>query len=358
MTRTLLVLNDLHLGVQRAAGTTPASANALRVWLHDQHDALINDSRFAEHDLVYNGDLFDQFMVPLADAIRVADSWHLWLSNHPGNIHVGRGNHDISKDSSRVSMFDFVCAMMKSNYPTRFFSHIAFGQIGPDVFILPHCINQEEFDRELSRALTTIPSSAILLLHANYDNQFSANSDHSLSVTIDQAKWFNDKGCKLLFGHEHAHKLDTDTGVYITGNQFPTSISDLIESPVKYFAEIAAGEITISPMPYDDTLLQEVDWKSVGELKEYGRFIKVVGKVAAIDNVLAVEVVSKLRADAIDTFVVTNGVHVVQPDEVGGSSMEMTGEEIRAVNVFEFLYEQLEPEQAAVVRALVEKQNA
>lgn len=356
MARNALVLNDLHIGVQRSAGTTPASANALRGWLHDQHDVLINDARFVEHDLIYNGDLFDQFMVPLSDAMRVADSWHLWLSSHQGAIHVGRGNHDISKDSSRVSMFDFVCAMMKSAYPARFFSHVNFGQISDMVFILPHCINQEEFDAALAKALAAVPTGAVLLLHANYDNQFSANSDHSLSVTIEQAQQFNAKGCSLLFGHEHAMKVDTDNAVYITGNQFPTSIADLIEEPIKYYAEIVDGAVLMEQVPYADTLLQEVNWKDVATLPEYGRFIKVVGKVAAADNVLVVEIVSKLRAEAVDTFVVTNGVHVIQADEVGGG-MEMTGEEIRAVNVFEFLYEQLDPEQAAVVRALVEKQN-
>lgn len=357
MTRDLLILNDLHLGVQRASGTTPASAEALRGWLHDQHDALINDPQFIAHDLAYNGDLFDQFMVPLADTVRVADSWHVWLATHDGKIHVGRGNHDISKDSSRVSMFDFICTMMKSAYPTRFFSYVEFGQINDKTFILPHCINQEEFDVALTGALQ-IPDGTVLLLHANYDNQFSANSDHSLSVTIEQAQKFKAKGCKLLFGHEHAMSVDNENNVFITGNQFPTSIADLIETPTKYYAEIVDGCIEIFPMPYGEVLLQQVDWKDVETMGEYCRFIKVVGNVSVEENVKVVEVVSALRAAAVNTFVVANGVHVVQADEIGGG-MALTGEEIRAVNVFDFLYEHLSPEQIVVVKRLVaEESNA
>ena len=42
------VFNDLHLGVQRSGGTTPATAEALREYAHRKHAQLL--------DLAYDGD--------------------------------------------------------------------------------------------------------------------------------------------------------------------------------------------------------------------------------------------------------------------------------------------------------------
>ena len=360
MIRNLLVLNDLHLGVQRTAGTTPASAAALRGWLHDGHAALIMRDEFIDHDLVYNGDIFDTFQVPLADAARLVQTWVVWLGTHKGNIHAGRGNHDVSKDSSKVSMFDFVCEFMRSSHIGRFFTHTSFGQISEKVFILPHQINQGEFDLAIEHALNVL-DDAILLLHPNYDNPFRESSDHSLSVTVEQAAKFRAKNCALLFGHEHDYKLDEANGVYITGNQFPTSIADLLQSQVKFYAVIdqlhTGPAIRLIEMKdYNDALFQQIDWKDIDNLPRNARFIKVTGDVSAEDNVKVVEAVSALRQSATDTFVVANRVQVKQDNAIGG--MDIAGEEIRAVNVFDFLYEQLEPEQATVVRALMAAHDA
>lgn len=355
-----LVLNDLHLGVIRTAGTTPASAIALRSWLHDLHNSLINDTKFDGHDLIYNGDIFDTFSVPLGDAMQLVNTWSVWLNTHAGNIHAGRGNHDISKDSSRCSMFDFVCGVMQVSFPGRFFTHTKFAAVSEKVFILPHCTNQEEFDAELIRA-AGIPDGAILLLHANYDNPFSENSDHSLSVSVAQAETFRAKGCKLLFGHEHDHKLAAGGLVWITGNQFPTSIADLLGDPTKYYAEIIIDgcnvpKIVMTAMPeYGVSLFQQVDWQDVANLREFAHFIKVTGSVSAEDNVKVIEVVSSLRSLAAEAFVVSNGVRVHELDDV--AQMQVTSEEIKAINVFEFLYAQLDAEQVIAVKKLMEAEN-
>lgn len=356
-----LVLNDLHLGVQRATGTTPASAAALREWLHDTHGALIHDAKFAQHDLIYNGDIFDTFQVPLADTLRLVQIWTLWLQTYAGNIYAGRGNHDISKDSSRCSMFDFTCEVMQSAFPTRFIPITEFTAISPRIYVLPHCTNQAEFDRELTKAEGLI-SNAILLLHANYDNPFSENSDHSLSVSVVQAEAFRKKGNKLLFGHEHDHKLAADGLVWVTGNQFPTSVADLKASSVKYYAEIvvtsdAPPEILMVQIDdYGDTNFEDVDWRSLTSMQSFPRFLRVSGSVSAEENFKVIDIIANLRESAPETFVITNAVHVQELDDV--AAMQATSEEIKAVNVFEFLYEQLEPEQVTTIKGLLNAETA
>ena len=53
--KPLLILNDCHIGVKRSAGTTPASALALRRYLLDSFRSLLPDDK----DVLVLGDLFD-----------------------------------------------------------------------------------------------------------------------------------------------------------------------------------------------------------------------------------------------------------------------------------------------------------
>ena len=58
----MIVIHDLHLGVQRSAGTTPASATALTIWMQQQFDSILDR---VNEDLVILGDLFDTYQVSL-----------------------------------------------------------------------------------------------------------------------------------------------------------------------------------------------------------------------------------------------------------------------------------------------------
>lgn len=362
MKRRILTLNDVHLGVQRSSGTTPATAIALRESLHDQHEQLINCPEYADCDLLYNGDLFDAFSVPLGDGLRVLVSWTNWMYSHPdGKIHVGRGNHDISKDSSKVSMFDFVCEVMTSTFPDRFFFYTEFAKVEDGIYIMPHYINQEEFDVAMTAAAAVLPDDVILLLHANYDNEFAEQADHSLNVSKDMVRKFRSKRTKMVFGHEHDFSEDKFMLVLIPGNQFPTSIADMLGNKGKFCTVLTPGdlpEIELVQLSKVSDLYIEVDWQAgvkQAELSAQPSFVKVTGTATAEDSVKVIDFVASMRARYPNAFVVANGVHVAEQEEL--ANMVVTGDEIRAVNVMDFLFEQMTPEQAVVIKKVLGEIN-
>ncbi len=97
----LTVINDTHLGAQRRAGTTPASAQALTQFTEQQFIELLDGAR---GDLLILGDLFDTYNVPLRTVLFAFFELSRWLDMNEGfTLHLVPGNHDLSKDSSKMS---------------------------------------------------------------------------------------------------------------------------------------------------------------------------------------------------------------------------------------------------------------
>jgi metallophosphoesterase superfamily enzyme len=69
----VLVINDLHIGVNRAGGTTPQSQAALRDYLRNGLGA----THFNKEDefVIVNGDLFDSFTVDTLEVMKTAVSF-------------------------------------------------------------------------------------------------------------------------------------------------------------------------------------------------------------------------------------------------------------------------------------------
>ena len=63
----MIIINDIHLGTQRQAGTTPATQVALKQYLQDEFRMLVE--RAAGQLLVINGDLFDGLSVDPGEVI-------------------------------------------------------------------------------------------------------------------------------------------------------------------------------------------------------------------------------------------------------------------------------------------------
>jgi DNA repair exonuclease SbcCD nuclease subunit len=231
MARDVLVTSDLHLGTARVAGTTPKSAQALRTYLQDELRALMHAHQ--DTHVVINGDLFDEYAVPVADILGFYQTASAWLDRTDDGsqkLVLGAGNHDLSKDSSRMSSFEFVAEILRQSYPDNVIVVLQPQMIFDGVYMIPHVANQDLFEL----ALDQVPADAeVVLLHANYHNGFTTQSDHSLNLSEDQALKLIQPGRTLVFGHEHIGRTALSGGVLVVGNNFPSSIADCLGNSTK-----------------------------------------------------------------------------------------------------------------------------
>lgn len=356
--RKTLHISDLHLGVQRTGGTTNASASALTQWALEQYSILLNLAVAQGcKRVIVNGDLTDQYDIPLSIALDILARTRQFMdANHDIEMIWSRGNHDLAKDSSRLGIVTFLGTVLEGWFPGRFILCTWYGMLGDGIFIVPHLVNQEQFDL----ALTRVPEGTkYLLLHCNYDNTFAGAMDHSLNVSRAQVREFRDRGITVILAHEHQHRTMFKGGLIIVGNQFPTSVSDCLahgdgqKDGKKYALVIGeAGTEMVQTWSTDqaDGWFAEADWQELADLNEDGRgFIRVTGEAAATQAAEVIKALSTFRQRS-KSFVVTNAVKV---EGVEGKDEELvTQEDIRQIDVIALLLELLEPAQADKVREL------
>lgn len=371
--REKLLINDLHAGVNRAGGTTLATQLALRAYLLLSLKDLV--SKHLDKDLAINGDLADAFNIALFDLLELHGILREWLlasvptgdAQHttPPKVFLGRGNHDVAKDSSKLSSFDFLARLLKAEFGDRVVVVTEPRWIERNIYMIPHMPNQDLFDLALQKAEAEIDGNevrgpALLLLHANYDNHFVTESDHSLNVSVEQAKKLIAKGWTLVFGHEHQARTALDERVIVTGNQWPSSVADCLGNPGdKKYAHIIHDDLDLSRVltwsargaEFDDYDFAEIDWRTLGEVSEGIRFIRVVGEAQADDAPLVIQAIAKFRQAYGDAFVITNAVKVEGMAEM--ADLPATAETIKAFDVLGYLIEQLDEKQAEVVKKLL-----
>ena len=357
-----LVLNDLHLGVQRNGGTTIASAAALREYGHEQHRRLL---RLAPAhgctQVIVNGDLVDTYDIPLLQALQIYEDTHNFLSANPGIEMVwGVGNHDLSKDSSRLGSVAFIGALLGMRHD-NFMLLTKAAAISRDTYLIPHVPNQDLFELELSR----IPEGTkFVLLHCNYDNKFACAADHSLDLSREQAKALKARGFKMIFGHEHQGRESLGGSVVVVGNNFPSSIADCLphgdgqKDGMKRALIIdhdAGTTEYVGTWTPNDTVggYNVVDWRGLKDAEgDRQGFIRVEGSALAAEAADVIKAISAFRQRSA-AFVITNAVKVEQIEGLADISASI--DDIRSVNVIDLLMEHLDPKQRAAVNALYER---
>ena len=347
----MLILNDLHIGASRKVGTTPASQAALTEHIHQHFEALINATD--EDHIVINGDLFDGFEVPGTDLIRtfnVLDHWFM-RARQAQHLTLVAGNHDWNPRADRVSSFHLLAHFLRvrRGMSVDVIDHTrGFSRVADRVWAIPHMPNQDLFDIELSRAMAD--RGDILLLHANYDNNFAVESDHSLNVSREIAGQLVDRGWTLIFGHEH--QVRVTESIVIPGNQVPTSVADCLGCKGKYYLTLSGKETQLHEWLNleEDKVFTRLDWRNLDADPGY-QFIRVEGTATAEEAAEAVDAVARFRAKS-QAFVVTNAVKVegvAAFDELA----EMSLEQITAFNVLDALLEELSEEEGKVVKELL-----
>lgn len=354
--KPLLVINDVHLGVQRVAGTTPASQSEVRKYLELSMFELTHSH--LDKDLCILGDLFDGFTIDYPTLLEAYHNLSSWLNRSEGDLLLVAGNHDIGKRDDRLSSFDVLAELLVSRFSRDRVKVIRDGLYScGNVHIIPHCMNQDLFNLELEKARNV--DSGFLLLHANVDNGFAEESDHSLNV---DGEWLArlSKKHQLLFAHEHQHRtLKVEGGkfaVTVLGNQWPSSVSDCLahgeaQKDGRKFAHVIHSNGSIEPIETwrRDGDFEQIDWEHLTECP--ARFIRIIGEATAEQAADVVNAVSKYRQRS-NAYVVSNGV------KIGGAEgmdelAEMTFEKVTSFDVLGALLEQLEPKEQKVVKELL-----
>lgn len=327
----VVIVNDLHLGVQRLAGTTPASAQALQDYLQRSFEGFVK-TLANDAVLVINGDVFDGFSVPLGAVSQFVNTVRNWMDEaKERRLVLSRGNHDISKDSTKLSSFDFAGQMLCLMFPFRVTvvkEPTNLTQYG--LYVVPHAPNQDIFDLWLEE----VPPEVTVLLHANYDNNFAVESDHSLNVSEEQAERLVNQHCTLIFGHEHQARTLFGGRLLIPGNQWPSSIADCLGNSGGLKKALRLGASGVSEIVTWDAMNEftECDWRDLEHVGSQAKFVRVIGNATGGEAVEAVSAIARLRRES-DAFVISNAVTV----EGSNSAAQSTAQSIEAVRGFDVL---------------------
>lgn len=332
----MIVLNDTHLGAMRSAGTTINSALALRKFQLESFDGILNE---IDEDLVILGDLFDTYNVAASDILATYQAFSKWLDKGY-RLTLIPGNHDLSKDSSKLSSFEFMGQLLLENPNVNYIKGGGWVDRAEGVYAISHVVNQDLMDMELSK----VPECRYLLLHANYNNGYTLTSDHSLNVSQEQAEMV--KCENLVFAHEHYHREALGGKVFVCGVQTPSSVSDCLDYKSKSMTRLGAGIDRIKT--WDSSNYAELDWRNPEPSQ--AQFIRFVGRCKSEESADMADTIARYRRTS-EAFVVANAVKVGEDTE--GKELALDSlEAISKFNVMEALREHLAPEEFKVLESL------
>lgn len=317
----LTILNDWHLGCIRSGGVTPQTAYQLRQDLLAEFEEQLYG---IDTDLMILGDLFDTWDVSKADLLQTYRLLDAWLVRTGKSLYAIAGNHDTSRNSTNLSSFQFLCALLSAEgaYAGQVHTLQNGGMMTPYGYAISHVQNQDAFNVELAK----VPECDYCFLHVNFDNKFATESDHSLNLSQEQAAKLPVK-CVVL-AHEHVHRIELGGRVVIIGNQRPSSVSDALNNKVKYRMEINdAGKHSLVQTWKAEGDFYEVDWR---DLKDEGRFIRVVGNATAAEADQVVTAISRFRQTA-KALIITNAARIEGLNDQ--DEITLTFEQITAFNV-------------------------
>jgi len=330
----LTILNDVHLGASRSAGTTPATQQQLKQHLQTSFEALLPES-----DLMILGDLMDKGTISAADLLPVFTGLSSWLvKGH--RLWLVAGNHDLTRTSTDLSSFDLLCSLLLRLYPDTVTVVKGGGVMTDYGYVIPHVANQDLFDLEMAK----VPECDYLFVHVNIDNHFAAQSDQSLNLCKDQIVACKAK--QVVCAHEH--DLRTFGKVTIPGNQIASSVSDWLNPSDKFFVEIEDGVLQLVKCADRDEQFVQMDWKALAVTDH--KFVRVIGAAPADESSSVLSAINALRRSH-PAFVITNAVTVVS-DEGVAVEFEQNLEAVQAFSVWGALAEVLSADEIKILEGL------
>jgi metallophosphoesterase superfamily enzyme len=337
--KPLYVTSDLHLSTIRSGGTTPATAVKLRRDLLQGFSDILDR---CDSDILINGDFADSYQMVAADMLASYNLMSSWLIKGGHRIWAIPGNHCLSKSSENLSSFEFLFRLLSAQFPEQVTLMMQPGPVRDGMYALGHVQNQDILDAEMEK----VPEGTYLFLHANYDNKFAVNSDHSLNITAKQC--IAAPVSNVIFGHEHVRREALKGKVRVCGNPFPSSVSDCLHNTEKFMLKLTDSGIEYITTWQAEGDFDQQDWRS---LKDTGaRFIRVVGTATADEASDAVAAISRFRSIS-EALVITNAIAV--GDALDASQLAINAETVTAFDVKSALFEILEPEEVSVIKSLL-----
>jgi DNA repair exonuclease SbcCD nuclease subunit len=321
------VINDTHLGVQRSAGTTPMSAQALTQFINSEFHRLVHADTGT---LIVLGDLFDTGTVAYTTLLSAYGTLTEYLLQPYNKVVLVAGNHDLTRDTTQLSSFSFLCQLLSRH--RNFTAVFEPTMVGQD-YIIPHLPNQQMFDA----ALKQVPKCRTLMLHCNIDSPFALHSDHSLnalSSDLDAAPC-----AYVLCAHEHQTK---QTGkITIAGNQIPSSIADCLGTEKKCYSVLSDEGVQLVEWRDLQGFFARVSWKEAEGWSHPAKFVRVQGRATQEESALAVSTIANLRKQS-QAFVISNAIEI---DEGETSGFSESIKDVRAFSLHDALAAHLSPEE-------------
>ena len=334
------VTTDYHVAVKRVGGTTPESQVRLRQYIRDALQAQLDDT-----DHLIAGDLFSDFTVDTSELVEAYRIFSTWLAASGRKLALVRGNHDFSVRGTAVSSFDLLGMILTDKFPKQV--TIASEVTEWKQFILvPHLPNNDILNTEISKL--SCVTDKVIVFHANVDNFFATETQHSLNVTIEQVEDLVSRNNLVIFGHEHQYRSLVNGRCLVLGNTVPSSIADCIGSPFKYSATVTGTDYELNPTWKAEDNYYEVDWRDM-EVGMDCLFIRVTGEATANEAADVIKAVSQLR-QRHDAFVITNAV------KVEGVSSDFATESIESLKAFDVvgaIMEELNEQEQECVKGLL-----
>ena len=349
----MLFINDIHIAPNRTGGTTAVTQAMLLEYVHEQFEKLL-DIETADGCVLIGGDLHDGFQIPNAALLRVYSAICARLeSGAIRTLFMSRGNHDLAKDTSKLSSFDLLGALLTDAYPQRVVvivepTLISWSEHASDQgWVIPHAPNNDIHDMWVEQVRNE--PAPFVFLHCNFDNGMAAQSDHSLNITKEQCAGLEASGVKrIIFAHVHQQGTHPN-GVLIVGNQFPCSVSDCLGNTYKRALQIDGGQISEVVTWQDKGSYFEVDWAKLDLIPEDAQFVRIKGEADDDQAAAVIEAISTLRKKH-SAFVISNAV-VVNGRALDVSSIE-AALQVDKFDVLEFLYSNLSADQVEYLKNL------
>lgn len=293
MNKKYAIIADPHGGLKRQAGTTPRSMSEYSL----QQNSLLKGilASCEAQEVILLGDIFDRDIVDYETILYTAEA----LRCFPGKKYLVKGNHDQGGNQEKLTAFDLLGYMLTDDNtimvkePTR---------IDVGAWIVPHLHNQGAFDEAMERLAES--NASVLLAHANYDNGFALEKDHSLNLSREQASRFD----HVILGHEHA-KRDLP-GVDILGALFPCNIGECGVAKGFHYWDGPGHDVEFQPLWFPAEGYAELDWRELLEpVGAQASFVRIVGSANAEEAAQVVDEVARFRA-ASQAYFVSNSVKV------------------------------------------------
>lgn len=346
-----IIINDLHLGVQRTGGTTPQSAQDLR---DHQGRSLLGFVRRmgGENHLIVNGDLFDRFEITASDVVDAHVLFADWLHDENCTLTLCAGNHDWNPRGNKLSSFHLLCHFLQAQFGDRVtVCDTGLEQIKDGIWCIPHMPNQDLFALEIEKACATKHEGEYLLLHCNVKNTFAEHSDTSLNLTDDLLAKLMIAGWILVVGHEHQGYTLRGGRVIVVGNQWPTSVADCIGEKSKNALVITETSCFTVPTWQAEGNYAEIDWRDIAEHAGDEKFIRVTGDATSAESADVIAVISRFRQKS-DAYVISNAVKVDGVAALDDLAADAIGD-VKAFDVLGTIMEHLDEKQQQTVKELL-----